>query len=93
MLHQTRSSDQVVTEYANKKSKTILFLLAALLNYLLYSPILPFLFPVQKSMLHHFHYILKNVSLYYSFQLFLDFLFDSDVPVFALLAVYLCIRF
>ncbi|OCT72591.1 hypothetical protein XELAEV_18035572mg [Xenopus laevis] len=90
MLHQTRSSNQVVTEYANKKSKTVLFLQTALPNFLLYYPILLFLFPVQKSMLHHFHYILKNVSLYYSFQLFLDFLFDSDVPVFASLAFYLC---
>ncbi|OCT98367.1 hypothetical protein XELAEV_18010599mg [Xenopus laevis] len=83
-------SNQVVTECASKKSKKVLFLLTAQPGYPLYYPILLFLFPVQRNMLHHFHYILKNVSLYYSFQLFLDFLFDSDVPVFAPLAFYLC---
>ncbi|OCT55677.1 hypothetical protein XELAEV_18000176mg [Xenopus laevis] len=88
MLHQTRSSNQVVTEYASKKSKNVLFLPTALPDYPLYYPVLLFLFPVQKNMLHHSHYILKNVSLYYSFQLFLDSLFDSDVL--APLAFYLC---
>ncbi|OCT60436.1 hypothetical protein XELAEV_18046459mg [Xenopus laevis] len=90
MLHQTRSSTQVVTEYASKKSKKVPFLLTAPPDYPLYYPIVLFLFPVQKNMLNHSHCILRSVSLYYSFQLFLDFLFDSDVPVFAPLAFCLC---
>ncbi|OCT84492.1 hypothetical protein XELAEV_18022645mg [Xenopus laevis] len=86
MLHQTRSS----TEYASKKSKKVPFLLTAPPDYPLYYPILLFLFPVQKNMLNHSHCILRSISLYYSFQLFLDFLFDSGVPVFAPLAF--CLR-
>ncbi|OCT98167.1 hypothetical protein XELAEV_18010397mg [Xenopus laevis] len=90
MLHQTRSSNQVVTECASKKSEKVPFLLTSLPDYTLYYPVLLFLFPVQKNMLNHSHYILRNVSLYCSFQLFLDFLFDSNVLVFAPLAFCLC---